>query len=77
MRRTKAVALRQHHAERVRAWVARGLVTGDGSDDWCDGMARRSEADIGTFVPKATVRAHAFAIRAAAAKAAAKGDTNG
>lgn len=30
----------------------------------------RSEADIGTHVPQATVRAHVFAIRAAERKAA-------
>lgn len=70
MRPSRAVALRQHRADLVRAWVRRELETGDGSAAWCESMAQRSEADIGTCVPQATVQAHVFAIRAAERRAA-------
>ena len=50
---------------------------GDGGVKWCEDMMRRSDRELGTHVPVATIKAHVFAIQKRREKAAIGGTTDG
>lgn len=65
-------------SDRVSRWVATELDKGgDGGVEWCEDLMRRSDRELGTHVPVATIKAHVFAIQKRREKAAIGGTTDG